>query len=155
MYLIYCNGHEPCCRTLPRPVAGPGSISRRGWCRAEMRERGMHRMISDVSSSSSFFHSILILYTGGFCSFSNSFQMIQWFNLIQLRKRIGTPPRLVFFLAEVASVPTNSVQRFDEPPSTSWTSLATESGPFKRQLMLQWFVSMLKVDETWAKRQST
>ena len=98
MYLIYCNGHEPCCRTLPRPVAGPGSISRRGWCRAEMRERGMHRMISDVSSSSSFFHSILILYTGGFCSFSNSFQMIQWFNLIQLRKRIGTPPRLVFFL---------------------------------------------------------
>ena len=60
MYLIYCNGHEPCCRTLPRPVAGPGSISRRGWCRAEMRERGMHRMISDVSSSSSFFHSILI-----------------------------------------------------------------------------------------------
>ena len=116
---------------------------------------GWYMMISDVSSSSSFFPSIKkcyrrFLFLFAFKWFSDS----TWFNLIQLRKRVGTPRRL-FFVAEVASVPTNSVQRYDEPPSTSWTSLATESGPFKRQLMLQWFVSMWKVDETWAKHIET
>ena len=152
MYPRFCNGHEPCCRTLPRPVAGPGSISRRGWCRAEMLERGMHRMISDVSSSSFFFHSILILQ-----EVFVPFRIPPHDSVIQpdSTSQESRHTTQVFFLAKVASVPTNSVQRYDEPPSTSWTSLATESGPFKRQLMLQWFVSMWKVDETWAKRQST